>query len=166
MFSFKNKIWQEQTISWPKTQFSIRVLRLALLQYPALCVSLGLLLVCVRACSSWLSSLLRLSCKFSADTSAVLIAPTASVRKEDKPPSIPAFSHRRTECVCLCVCVPTRIHKSPQIQLTVFLVTTEWNRVVRITFLLAVFLDFIYSTLLLSLKRQSWEVWNNSTGVH
>lgn len=61
-----------------------------LLQYPALCASLGLL-VCVRACSSWLGSGFRVSCKFSADTSAVLMTPAASDRKE-KPTSIPAAS--------------------------------------------------------------------------
>lgn len=61
-----------------------------LLQYPALCVSFGLPLACVRACSSWLSSGFRVSCKLSAEASIVLTAPAASDRKEGKPRSIPA----------------------------------------------------------------------------
>lgn len=115
----------EETITWTKTYVKevkntvygkspIRVLWVILLQYPALCVSLGLLLDCVRACSSWLSSVFRVSCKFSADTSAALMAPTASERKV-KPTSIPAFLHSSPKTpastqqpvlvLCVCVCV-------------------------------------------------------------
>lgn len=61
-------------------------------QYPTLCASWGPLLVCVRACSSWVSSAFRVSWRFSADISAVLMAPIASERNAEKPTSIPAFA--------------------------------------------------------------------------
>lgn len=113
-----------------------------MVQYPSLCVSWGLLFVSVRACSSWLSSLFRDSCKFSADTSAVLMAPTASERREDKPTSIPSpLNKHYTYSVCVCVCV-----SRPQPKLTGFQ-AEEWKRAVVITFLQAVCPGFIYSCL-------------------
>lgn len=64
-------------------------------QYRVPCASLGLL-ASVRACSSRLSPVFRLRCRFSADTSAVLTASAASMRTEDKPTSMPALLHRNS----------------------------------------------------------------------
>lgn len=140
-------------------QVAIRVPWL-ILQYRALCASSGPLLLLVRACSSCCSPVARLSCRFSADTRAVLTASAASKRKYDSLASMPALSlsfrltqlglvHNLVRPLYIC----REIHKQPtKPKRRVFQVTRELNSVV-VALPQAVFPLFICTSLLVGARR-------------
>lgn len=145
-----------------------------MVQYPALCVSLMLLVLCVSACSSWLGSGFRVSCRFSADTSAILMAPTASERREEKPTSMPAFLHGShwsplNNQPSLCVCVLSKRIESTHTSCTTDCISSNW-RVKRScgNYFPSGCVPWLYlqlsSWLVLVHNCQSWGEWRDGSG--